>query len=215
MTTILLIRHAVNDWVKTGKLAGWTPGVHLNEEGIAQAEALGKRLADKPIKAIYSSPLERTMETAGPIAAHHHTLEVQQLGGVGEVGFGIWQGEKIATLAKRKMWQVIQYTPTRAYFPDGETMRGAQTRAVDTLESLVEKHPRDMIAVVSHSDVIKMVLAHYLGMHLDMFQRIVVSPASLSVIQLGYGRPFVVQVNDISHHPPRKEHKNGDKDEHA
>ncbi len=207
MTTVLLIRHAENDWVKTGKLAGRTPGVHLNDYGQAQAEALGKRLADKPLKAIYTSPLERTRETAEAIAAHHASLTVQVLDGVSEVGYGKWQGETIEKLARRKMWHVVQYTPTRAYFPEGETMRGAQARAVDSIEGLVQQHPRDMIAVVSHSDVIKMVLAHYLGMHLDLFQRIVVSPASLSVVQLGYGHPFVVQINDVSHCPPRPEHQ--------
>jgi probable phosphomutase (TIGR03848 family) len=209
MTTLLLIRHAVNDWVKTGKLAGWTPEVHLNEDGLAQAEALGKRLADMPLKAIYSSPLERTMETAQAVAGHHPSLTIETCAGMGEVDFGRWQGEKIEKLTRRKMWHVIQYTPTRAYFPEGETMRGAQARAVDALEELARKHPRDMIAVVSHSDIIKMVLAHFLGMPLDLFQRIVISPASLSVVQLGYGRPFVVQVNDISHHPPESAARTG------
>lgn len=201
MTTILLIRHAVNDWVTTGKLAGWTPGVHLNDEGKAQAAALGKRLATQPLQAIYSSPLERTLETAAAIAAHHNRLEVQPLPGVGEVQFGRWQGEKIAKLARRKMWRVIQFVPSRAYFPEGETMRTAQARAVNAIESLAQKHPRGTVAVVSHSDVIKMALAHYLGAHLDLFQRIMVSPASLSIVELGFGRPTVVQVNDTSHNP--------------
>lgn len=205
MTTIFLIRHAVNDWVKTGRLAGWTPGVHLNEDGVAQAEALGKRLADSPLKAIYASPLERTMETAQAVADHHPQLAIQQLDGVGEVDFGKWQGAKIALLSIRKMWRVIQNTPSRAYFPEGETMRGAQARAVNTIEELVQKHPRDMIAVVSHSDVIKMVMAHYLGMHLDLFQRIMIDPASLSILRLGHGRPTVAGVNDISHHPGKKD----------
>ena len=204
MTTFLLIRHAVNDWVKTGKLAGWTPGVHLNEDGQAQAAALGQRLADRPLKAIYASPLERTMETAQAIAAHHDGLAVQSLEAVGEVRYGRWQGEEVKKLVARKMWQVIQYVPSRASFPEGETMRQVQLRAVDALETLAERHPRQMIAVVSHSDVIKMILAHYLGMHLDLFQRIVVSPASLSVVELGYGRPFVALVNDTSHNPPKK-----------
>ena len=205
MTTFLLIRHAVNDWVKTGKLAGWTPGVHLNEDGQAQAVALGQRLTDRPLKAIYASPLERTMETAQAIAVHHSALTVQPLEDVGEVGYGLWQGEEVKKLVARKMWQVIQYVPSRASFPEGETMRRVQLRAVDALEILAERHPREMIAVVSHSDVIKMILAHYLGMHLDLFQRIVVSPASLSVLELGYGRPFVALVNDTSHHPPKKQ----------
>lgn len=204
MTTFLLIRHAINDWVKTGKLAGWTPGVHLNEDGQAQAIALGQRLADRPLKAIYASPLERTMETAQAIAAHHGALTVHTLEAVGEVGYGRWQGEEVKKLVARKMWHVIQYVPSRASFPEGESLRRVQLRAVDALEALAERHPREMIAVVSHSDVIKMILAHYLGMHLDLFQRIVVSPASLSVVELGYGRPFVALINDTSHCPPRK-----------
>lgn len=205
MTTVLLIRHAVNDWVKTGKLAGWTPGVHLNEEGQAQAAALGERLAKKPLQAIYSSPLERTVETAQAVARHHPALTVRIAEGVGEVDFGEWQGKTIKELSRRKMWHVIQYTPTRAYFPGGETVRAAQVRAVNTVEALIEQHRGEVIAVVSHSDIIKMVLAHYLGMSLDLFQRIIVSPASVSVIHLGYGRPFVALMNDTSHYPETTE----------
>lgn len=169
MTTILLIRHAVNDFVKTGRLAGWTPEVHLNDEGKAQAEALGKRLADAPIRQIYASPLERTMETAQAVQQHHPHLSIVQNTAIGEVRYGDWEGAHIAALYTRKMWQVVQEYPSRARFPKGETMRGVQTRAVDEIERLVEIHPREMIVVVSHADLIKMVLAHYLGMHLDNF----------------------------------------------
>lgn len=199
MTHILLIRHAVNDFVKTGKLAGWTPGVHLNDEGQAQAEALGKRLASAPINHLYSSPLERTMETAEAIRQHHPHLTIKQHDGIGEVRYGDWEGQAISDLARRKMWQVVQEYPSRAYFPNGETMRGVQERAVNAIEALVAAHPRDMVAVVSHADLIKMVLAHYLGMHLDVFQRIVISPASISTLMLGYGRPYVVTINDMAH----------------
>lgn len=199
MTHILLIRHAVNDFVKTGKLAGWTPEVHLNEEGKAQAEALGKRLADAPIRHLYSSPLERTMETAEAICQYHSDLSIQQNREIGEVQYGDWQGQAIAALTKRKMWHVIQEYPSRASFPNGETMREVQTRAVNELERLSLRHPREMIVVVSHADVIKMMLAHFLGMHLDNFQRIVVSPASISSVTLGYGRPYVGVVNDTAH----------------
>lgn len=199
MTQILLIRHAVNDFVKTGKLAGWTPGVHLNDEGKAQAEALGKRLADVPIQHLYSSPLERTIETAEAIRQYHPHLEIKHKEGIGEVRYGDWEGQEISKLVQRKMWQVVQEYPSRAYFPNGETMRGVQERAVNALEELVAAHPRDMVAVVSHADLIKMILAHYLGMHLDVFQRIVVSPASISTLMLGYGRPYVVTVNDMAH----------------
>ena len=118
---------------------------------------------------------------------------------IGEVQYGDWQGQAIAALTKRKMWHVIQEYPSRASFPNGETMREVQTRAVNELERLSLRHPREMIAVVSHADVIKMMLAHFLGMHLDNFQRIVVSPASISSVTLGYGRPYVGVVNDTAH----------------
>lgn len=199
MTQILLIRHAVNDFVKTGKLAGWTPNVHLNDEGKAQAEALGKRLADAPITQLYSSPLERTMETAEAVRLHHPHLTIQQNVEVGEVRYGDWEGKEISALQKRKMWHVVQEYPSRAYFPNGETMRGVQTRAVNEIERLAALHPRELIAVVSHADLIKMVLAHFLGMHLDAFQRIVVSPASISTLMLGYGRPYIGTMNDVAH----------------
>jgi probable phosphoglycerate mutase len=199
MTTILLIRHAVNDFVKTGKLAGWLPNVHLNDEGIAQAEVLGARLKDVPFSAIYASPLERTMETAEAIRRHHPHLMIQPNEGIAEVRYGDWEGMAIAALRSRKMWQVVQEYPSRAVFPNGETMRGVQDRAVDEIERLVIRHPHEIIAVVSHADVIKMILAHYLGMHLDNFQRIVVSPASISTIAMGHDRPFVGPMNDVAH----------------
>lgn len=199
MTQILLIRHAVNDFVKTGKLAGWTPGVHLNDEGKAQAEALGKRLADVPIKHLYASPLERTMETAEAIAQHHPGLQIQHKEGIGEVRYGDWEGKAIADLTKRKMWSVVQEYPSRAGFPNGETMRAVQNRIVDAMEELVQEHPREIVAIVFHADLIKMTLAHYLGMHLDNFQRIAISPASISTLIITHSRPYVAGMNDVAH----------------
>ncbi|MBC7814826.1 MAG: MSMEG_4193 family putative phosphomutase [Burkholderiales bacterium] len=199
MTHILLVRHAENEFVKTGKLAGWLPDVHLNDAGKAQAEALGKRLADTSIKHLYASPLERTMETAEAIRQHHPALEIRQNSAIGEVRYGDWEGQKIADLTRRKMWHVIQEYPSRASFPNGETMREAQMRIADEIERLALLHPRDLVVIVSHADLIKMVLAHYLGMHLDNFQRIVVSPASISSLMLGYGRPYVATMNDVAH----------------
>ncbi len=199
MTTILLIRHAVNDYVKTGKLAGRLAGVHLNEEGTAQAEALGRRLADAPLNCIYSSPMERTMETAAAIAAHHPRLKVQTREEISEVDYGDWQDKAIGELQRRKMWGVVQEYPSRAVFPNGETMRAAQVRIVNAIEAIARQHPEQMIALVFHADLIKMALAHYLGMHLDVFQRIVISPASISALHLGHSRPFVVGMNDVAH----------------
>jgi probable phosphomutase (TIGR03848 family) len=199
MTQFLLIRHAVNDFVKTHKLAGWTPGVHLSEHGQAQATALGERLAHVPINQLYASPLERTLETAQAIVQHHAGLQIQHHPDVGEVRYGDWEGKTIAELTQRKMWGVVQEYPSRASFPNGETMRGVQVRVVDAIEELAARHPGDLVAIVFHADLIKMALAHYLGVHLDNFQRIVVSPASISTLVLGHSRPFIVGMNDVAH----------------
>ncbi len=199
MTTILLIRHATNDSVKAGSLAGRTKGVHLNDEGRAQASALGKRLAQAPLAHLYASPLERTLETAAEIVRHHPQLKIETNSEIGEVRYGDWQGKSISELQRRKMWGVVQEYPSRASFPNGETMRGVQVRIVNEIEALARKHPDEMIALVFHADLIKMALAHYLGMHLDVFQRIVVSPASISTLQLGHSRPYIVCMNDIAH----------------
>lgn len=207
MTEILLIRHAINDWVSTGKLAGWTPGVHLNPDGRKQAAALGERLASTKLAAIYASPLERTMETAEAIASHHTELSVQPTEGIGEVRYGTWQGEKLARLRREAMWSVVQHYPSRVQFPAGETIRQAQARAVDTVEALARTHAKQRIVLVSHSDVIKLIVAHYLGAHIDMFQRIEISPASLTILHLGSSRPTIACMNDTSFlpHIPRPE----------
>src|SRR5262245_47557358 len=128
MTQLLLIRHAINEYVKTGKLAGWTPEVHLNDEGRAQAAALGLRLAKSGIDAIYSSPLERTVETAQAVIEHHAELNLHLLEDIGEVRYGAWQGQELGKLAQRKLWRMVQGIPSRVQFPDGETMRAAQFR---------------------------------------------------------------------------------------
>lgn len=203
MTEFLLIRHATNTFVSTGRLAGWTPGVSLNDDGRAQAAALGERLAPVKLAAIYSSPLERTVETAEAIARHHPQLAVQPLEDVGEVRYGEWQGARLSRLRKEKLWETVQSYPSRVQFPGGETIRQAQARAVDALEQLVLAHPKERIVVVSHSDVIKLVVAHYLGAHIDFFQRIEISPASVTTIVLGANRPHIVCVNDTCHLPRR------------
>jgi probable phosphoglycerate mutase len=141
MTQLLLIRHATNDYVKTGRLAGRTPDVHLNDEGKLQAEALGNRLADTPLTLAVSSPMERCQETAQAVLAHHPHLTLVTNHALNEVDYGEWQGAKISELASRKMWQVIQEYPSRAYFPNGEAMRDVQTRAVNEIEGLVKAHP--------------------------------------------------------------------------
>ena len=201
MTRFLLIRHAVNDYVRTNRLAGRTAGIHLNEEGRAQATALGLRLAQEPLDQLYASPLERTMETAAAILEHHPHLHIRHHDGLGEVRYGDWEGANLRDLARRKAWRVVQEYPSRAHFPNGESMRGVQMRIVDALEELTQQWPGALVALVFHADLIKMALAHYLGMHLDNFQRIDVAPASISRLTLGHSRPWISGMNDVAHLP--------------
>ncbi len=197
MAYVLLIRHGQNDWVNKNRLAGWIPGVHLNEEGRAQVEELSQRLRPVPIKAIYSSPLERCMETAVALA-QPHALEVVALPALGEVRYGDWEGKKIKKLARKKRrWFAVQHHPSRFKFPGGESFRDVQQRAVTAIEQLSRRHKEDLVTVVSHADVIKLVLAHYLGMHMDLFQRLAVSPASVSALFLSEaGMVRVLRIND-------------------
>jgi probable phosphomutase (TIGR03848 family) len=201
-TTVLLIRHGENEWTEQHKLAGRTPGVHLNPYGRLQAEALGQRLATTELSAIVASPLERTMETAQAIAQHHQ-LQVETCPGIVEVDYGKWTGQAIKKLAKKKKWPVIQFYPTGAGFPGGETMFEMQARMVRELNGLVVAHPGETIVVVGHADLIKAAVAHYLGVHFDLFQRIVISTASITTISFSPMGPRVVTVNDINHNPPR------------
>jgi len=198
-TILLAVRHALNDWVGD-KLAGWTPDVHLNDKGRAQAQALAGRLADKPITAIYSSPLERAVETA-QIIADPHNIEVQIREGVGEVRYGEWTGQSLKELAKEDAWRVVQFYPSGARFPGGEAIREMQARAVADLDAIVAAHPSETVVVVSHADVIKAALAHYAGLHLDLFQRLVVSPASLSMVAFTPMGPRLISLNDATHVP--------------
>ncbi len=196
MTTIILVRHGENEWVKQHRLAGWIEGVHLNATGHQQAAAAAERIAQLPVTAVYSSPVTRCMETAVYIAETFN-LSIQELDTVGEVRYGDWEGKKISKLAKDPLWRTVQFFPSRMRFPNGETMRGVQARGVNALETLAATHPKETIVVVSHADVIKLILAHYLGIHIDLFQRMGVAPASVSVIALPEnGMVRVLRLND-------------------
>lgn len=195
MTQLLLIRHAVNDVMKDKKLAGRMPGVHLNDEGRRQAEAVAERLRQIPINAIYSSPLERTRETAEPLA-RALDLPVHVRDGLAEVEYGEWTGRSLEELSKLDAWKIVQMYPSGMRFPGGETMRGMQARIVNEIEAIAGDHPRDIVAIFSHADVIKAVLAHYLGVHLDLFQRISIDPTGVSVVGLSPFGPRIMRLND-------------------
>jgi probable phosphomutase (TIGR03848 family) len=193
MRLLLLLRHAVTD--HTGaRLSGWTPGLHLSEEGRQQAKALAERLGPVPVDALYASPLERCQETAAVIA-DARGLVVETLDEVGEVRYGDWTGRTLKELAREPLWKVVQATPSAARFPEGESLYQMQARAVQAIERLRAAHPEQIVAVCSHADVIKALACHYLGMHLDLFQRVVVSPASLTAIAFG-PVPYLVRLND-------------------
>lgn len=194
MATIVLIRHATT--ASTGKrLGGWTD-TPLDDRGTEQARRTARHLADLPLAAVYSSPLKRTQQTARHVA-EPHGLQVRTRKGVGEVDYGEWTDRALGHLRRRTYWKVIQQFPSRVTFPGGESIRAAQARAVETVEALAGDHGDDTIAVVSHADVIKAVIAHFLAMPLDAFQRLVVSPASASVLALpADGMPALLRFND-------------------
>lgn len=194
MTHLVLVRHAVT--AQTGPLlSGRAPGIDLSEEGRAQAEALGARMAPLPVGAVYASPIERTTQTAAAIAAPHG-LAVRRLEGVLEADYGEWTGRKLADLAQTDLWKVVQRSPSRAVFPGGEAMANVQSRTVAALEAVVAAHPGELVVVVSHADPIKAAIAHYTGLHLDLFQRIVVSPASVTAFAFGAHGVMMIKCND-------------------
>ncbi len=194
MTLFLLIRHALTD--VTGKrLSGSLPGFHLSAEGREQAERLAERLAPIRLTAIYSSPLERCVETAEAVAGGRR-LEVQRLPDLDEVGYGQWSGRSLAQLARTSLWKRLQQAPSSVRFPGGETLAEVQSRTAAALERMALRSPRGVIAVVTHADVIRLLLAHFAGIHIDLFQRLTVSPASVTAVVLGDRIPRILRVND-------------------
>ena len=193
-TRLVLVRHAVT--AHTGPLlSGRMPGIDLSEKGRGQAAATADRLAKLPVAVVYASPIERTTQTAEEIAARHG-LDVQPLPGVIEADYGEWTGGKIADLAKTDEWKVVQVAPSRARFPGGETIRAMQARMIEALEEVVAAHKHETFVVVSHADPIKSAIAHYTGMHLDLFQRVHVSPASVTVFDFHAFGSMMVKCND-------------------
>jgi probable phosphomutase (TIGR03848 family) len=199
VTTVLLVRHGRTTANSSGVLAGWTPGVGLDDSGREQVAALGRRLAAVPMAGVVSSPLDRCLQTATALVDGRADTEVSTDERVGEVHYGDWTGGELKKLAKDPLWKVVQAHPSAVTFPgaNGEAMAAMQRRAVGAVREWNERFgPDATYAVVSHGDVIKAVLADALGVHLDQFQRIVVNPASLSVVQYSPLRPFVERMND-------------------
>lgn len=194
MTTLFLVRHATT--AATGRTLGGRTPAPLDDAGRSQAMGAGQRLAFVPLKAVYSSPLARAMQTASAIAASHN-LPVVEADGLLEVDYGAWTDKNLAPLTNHKLWPTIQLRPSLVRFPQGESIRQMQLRAIDALEVIAANHPRHAVAAVTHGDVIKAVVAFYVGMPLDMFQRLTVSPASCTVLSMGGGgQATLLRFND-------------------
>lgn len=193
-TTLLLVRHGQTP--TTGQsLPGRAPGLHLSETGLKQAAEVAERLASFPkIDAIYSSPLERTRETAAPLAKQRKQKVIIDKGLI-ECDFGKWTGGKLSDLMKLPEWKTVQSAPSAFRFPNGESFTEMQVRISTALDNIRLRHPGGVVVCFSHADPIKAALAHAMGTHLDLFQRIVVSTCSVSALAYGGGAPIVLTVN--------------------
>ena len=199
-TLVLYVRHGRTPTTGT-RLPGRAPGLHLSDEGRAQAEALAAHVAGvashltgKGVAAVYASPMERTRETAAPIA-RAVGRRVRTASGLIECEFGAWTGRRLKDLMKLKAWSTVQHQPSAFRFPKGESFAEMQARITGQVADLVARHPGETIVCVSHADPIKAALAQALGSPLDLFQRLVVDPCSVSAVLHGPERPTVLTVN--------------------
>lgn len=195
MTTLLLIRHGETEAVAKGILAGRMPGVPLNERGRRQAAEVALALANAPIKSIYSSPMERALETASYLAKIL-ALPVTEAPGIIETDIGEWTGKSIRQCARTRMWKAVQGKPSEVRFPGGESFAEIQQRVADELRAIAARHPEDLVACFSHADIIRLAAAHFLDMPLDSFQRLAIDTCSVTVVNIGKeGRISVPKVN--------------------
>jgi probable phosphomutase (TIGR03848 family) len=205
VTLLLLVRHGTTDL--TGKrLYGRTPGVHLSEDGRRQAEAVARRLMPVRPTALYTSPIDRCTETAAAIG-EACGLEAVRVPDLAEIDYGRFTGRSFASLARTRLWRRLHRIPSGVRFPEGETLNEAQARMVSALEAIVGRHPRGRVAVVSHGDPICMALAHYAGLHIDLFMRLQVFPGSVSTVGVEDAGPKVLAVNDtgsLAHFGPSR-----------
>jgi len=206
MATLILVRHGRTTANASGTLAGRTPGVRLDDLGRTQAAKAGERLAGVRLTSVVSSPLERCQETARallearPVADEQFPVPLHTDEAITECDYGAWQGRALKDLAAEPLWKTVQTQPSSAVFPDGESMLAMQARSVSAVRrhdaAITQTHGADAVWVaVSHGDIIKSILADALGMHLDLFQRLHVDPASISVIRYTEARPFVLATN--------------------
>ena len=196
MPTLFLIRHGENDYLKKNKMPGRLPGIHLNTRGLEQAGELAQTLGSLPIKALYSSPLERAVETARPLA-QCLGLEIRVCPDLSDTDVGLWEGRSWKVLGRTKLWKVVQQTPSQFQFPGGETFVQAQERVVNSLDAIASAHGDELIAVVFHADPIKLAVAHYLGLPLDNFQRLTTQTGSVTILKMDGSAAKILAINLI------------------
>jgi probable phosphomutase (TIGR03848 family) len=195
MTVFLLIRHGENDSIARDILAGRKPGVHLNNEGMKQAVRISEILADIPIKAIYSSPLERAMETAR-LTAELRELPVLLAPGLIEADYGKWQGKSFKELRRLKLWKQVHETPSKVRFPGGESILEIHDRVVKEIDHLAGNYgEKDIVAGFSHADILRIAISHYLNMPLDDFHRLQIDTASITILTLSSAKPRLSLIN--------------------
>jgi probable phosphomutase (TIGR03848 family) len=196
MPTLLLIRHGENDYLARNKMPGHIPGIHLNKHGQEQAAELARTLSRLPIKAIYSSPLERAVETAEPLA-QSLVLGIQLWPDLTDMDVGQWEGRSWKALVRTRLWKVIQETPSKFQFPGGETFAQAQKRVVRALDAIASTHGDELITVIFHADPIKLAVAHYLGLQLDNFQRLTAQTGSVTILKMNGSAVKLLALNLI------------------
>jgi probable phosphoglycerate mutase len=198
---LVLIRHAHSEANAAGILSGRLPNVHLSEKGVAQSENLAVRLGNFPLSSLRISPMERCFETISPwinsvVLPNYPKFQPELDPNLTEVDYGTWSGKKLAMLSKNKLWKIVQDSPSRMYFPDGEGIAQMQARAMTSVHEAVSAKGKGSAVIVSHGDVIKSIVASALGMHLDEFQRIVIDPASVSIFDFSTTKPRTLLLND-------------------
>jgi len=197
---LVLIRHAHSESNASGVLSGRLPNIHLSEKGRKQAENLATRLGLFPVSEVRVSPMERCEETIQPWLQMHEKKDAKPNvitdHAVNEVDYGLWSGKKLISLSRKREWKTVQESPSRMYFPNGEGIAAMQSRAMATVHDLAKLPSNKVAMIISHGDVIKSILASALGMHLDEFQRIIVDPASVSIIEYSSVKPRVLLIND-------------------
>ena len=198
---VVLIRHAHSQANLAGVLSGRRPNVHLSKDGIEQAKDLARRLGDFKPHEIRISPMERCLETISPWLDKSSDSKANRPKpiidhGLTEVDYGDWSGKKLSVLSRNKLWSVVQNTPSQMYFPKGEGILEMQSRALQSIHNSIDRKAKAPLVIVSHGDVIKSIVAASLGMHIDEFQRIIIDPASISIIDFSLAKPRVLLLND-------------------